>query len=112
MNEKNWDELTMRIDDMYTIDVRDKFTEQLPDNPKYKRAIERIEFEKDNIKYRIDNIESPAILDKKTIYHHRGPADHVEYIYDSEETSKKIVFYRQMPDGYWNEISPEEMMSD
>lgn len=111
MNEKNWDELTMRIDDMYTIDATDKLVEKLPDNPKFSRTIERIEFEKDNQKYRIENIEGPAILDKKTIYHHRGPADHVEYVYDESETSKKVIFYRQLPDGIWNEISPEEMMS-
>ena len=111
MNDTAWEELVNRIDEMYTIDSSTRLVEKLEDSPKLSRTIQRIEFEKDNVKYRIDNIESPKINDKKSFYHHRGAANRVEYKYDPEETSKKVVFYKKLSDGHFNEISPEEMMS-
>lgn len=111
MNDTAWEELVNRIDEMYTLDNSTRVVEKLEDNPKLSKTIQRIEFEKDNVKYRIDNVESPKINDKKTFYHHKGTADRVEYIYDPEETSKKVIFYRKLADGDYNEISPEEMMS-
>jgi hypothetical protein len=111
MNDNAWEELVNRIDEMYEIDDSTRVVEKLEDNPKFSRTIQRIEFEKDNTKYRIENIESPKINDKKTFYHHRGAANRVEYEYDPEETSKKVIFYKMLPDGHYNEISPEDMMS-
>ena len=111
MSDKAWEELINLLDEKYTVDITNKFTEKLEDNPKFTKTIERIEFEKDNIKYRIDRVTSPLILDKKTHYSHRGSANHIEYIYDPDETSSKVVFYQQLADGHYNEISPEAMLS-
>jgi len=111
MGEKAWDELINLIDEKYQIDSSDRLQEDVEDHPELKRIIERIEFEKDNIKYRIDRVTSPAIIDKKTHYHHRGSANRIEYVYDPEEITTKVVFYKQLSDGHYNEISPESMLS-
>lgn len=110
MSDKAWDELINLIDEKYHIDSSDRLTEKLEDDGALTRTIERIEFEKDNVKYRIDRITGPLILDKKTHYHHRGSANRIEYVYDPEETSTKVVFYQQLADGHFNEISPESML--
>lgn len=111
MSDKAWEELTDLIDKKYQIDLNDRIVEKLEDNPNLQKTIERIEFEKDNIKYRIDRVESPAIIDRKTHYHHRGSANRVEYVYDPEETTTKVFFYQKLPSGSYNEISPESMLS-
>ena len=111
MSDKAWDDLISLIDDKYQIDLSDTLSEAIEDHKELKKTIQRIEFEKDNIKYRIDRVTSPAIIDKKTHYHHRGSANRIEYVYDPEETTSKVVFYRQLSDGHYNEISPEDMLS-
>jgi hypothetical protein len=32
-------------------------------------------------------------------------------VYDPVETSTKVFFYKQLPDGNYNEIAPEDLMS-
>ena len=111
MTDKAWEDLTDLVDNQYTIDNSDRRTEQLEDNHELSRTIESIEFERDNVKYKIERTTSPRIVDKKTHFHQRGTASRVEYVYDPEDTSSKVTFYKQLADGYWNEITPEEPMS-
>jgi hypothetical protein len=108
MNDNTWDELVTRIDEMYTIDDSTRVVEKLEDNPKLSKTIQRIDFEKDNVKYRIENIESPKINDKKTFYHHKGAANRVEYEYDPEETSKKVIFTKCSPTGITTKFLPKK----
>jgi len=111
MSDKGWDDLINLIDEKYGIDSSDRLSEKLEDDGALKKTIERIDFEKDNIKYRIERVTSPAIIDKKTHYHQKGSADRVQYVYDPEETSTKVLFYKQLADSNYNEISPEDMLS-
>lgn len=111
MSDKAWDDLISLIDDKYRIDNSNTFEEPIEDHKDLNRTIQRIEFEKDNTKYRIDRVTSPAIVDKKTHYHHRGSANRIEYVYNPEETTTKVMFFQQQGDGYYNEISPESMLA-
>ncbi len=111
MNDRAWEELVDLIDDQYTIDNSNRKEEALEDNKKLKQIIESIEFEKDNIKYKIDRVTGPRIIDKKTFYSGHGSANRMQYVYDPEETSSKVVFYKQLADGNFNEISPEDLMT-
>jgi len=109
MSDRAWDDLITLLDDKYHLDENKRFKEPLEDKPDLERTIERIEFTKDNESFRIDRVTSPTIVDRKTFYHHRGSADRVEYTYDPEETSNKVLFYKQSAGGY-EEISPESML--
>ncbi|MBI2797864.1 hypothetical protein HYX70_01015 [Candidatus Saccharibacteria bacterium] len=111
MTNRAWDELIDLIDEKYQIDNSNRKTEPLEDNKDLTRTVESIEFEKDNVKYKIERIAGPVIIDKKTFYHQTGSANRVQYVYDPEETSTKVVFYRGQPDGYWNEIQAEDLLS-
>lgn len=111
MNDRAWEELIDKIDELYQIDRTGKRGEALEDNNKLKRLIESIEFERDNSKYKIERVTSPAIVDKKTYYSRVGGAHRLENIYDPKETTKKVLFFKAQPDGYWNEITPEELLS-
>ena len=112
MSDKAWEELIDLIDNKYQVDTSDRREEPLEDNRKLKQVVETIGFEKDNVKYKIERITSPRIVDKKTFYSGQGTANRLQYVYDPEETSTKLVFYKQLPDGNFNEISPEDLMAD
>ena len=111
MNDRAWGELVDLIDEQYVIDNSNRREESLKDDKKLKQTVESIEFEKDNIKYRIERITGPRIIDRKTFYSGHGSANRIQYVYDPEETSSKVVFYKQLADGHYNEISPEDLMS-
>lgn len=112
MNDRAWEELIDLIDNKYEVDVSDRREEALEDNKKLKQTIESIGFEKDNIKYKIERITSPRVVDKKTFYSGQGTANRLQYVYDPEETSTKVYFYKQLLDGNYNEITPEELMAN
>ena len=111
MNDRAWGELVDLIDEQYVIDSSKRREEPLEDDKKLKQTVESIEFEKDNIKYKIERITGPRIIDRKTFYSGHGSANRIQYVYDPEETSSKVVFYKQLADGHYNEISPEDLMA-
>jgi len=110
VSDKAWEDLIDLVDSKYTIDSTEKKQQPVEDNHKLSQTIEAIGFEKDNIKFKIERITGPRIIDKKTFYSGQGSANRVQYIYDPEETSSKVVCYKQLPDGHFNEISPEDLM--
>ena len=110
MNDRAWGELVDLIDEQYNIDNSNRREESLEDDKKLKQTVESIEFEKDNIKYKIERVTGPRIIDRKTFYSGHGSANRIQYVYDPEETSSKVVFYKQLADGHYNEISPEDLM--
>lgn len=110
MNDRAWEELVDLIDQKYDIDTSYQREEPLPDNKDLSRMVETIEFERDNQKFKIERVTSPAIIDKKTYYHKVGGAARVENVYDPEATTKRVAFYKKTTDDYWNEITPEELL--
>ena len=110
MNDRAWGELVDLIDEQYTVDDSSRREEPLEDDKKLKQTVESIEFEKDNIKYKIERVTGPRIIDRKTFYSGHGSVNRIQYVYDPEETSSKVVFYKQLADGHYNEISPEDLM--
>ena len=111
MSDKAWEDLVDLIDNKFTIDRSESKEEGIEGEPKLKNKISSIYFEKDNIKYRIDRVVGPRIIDKKTFYSGHSAANHSKYVYDPSEESSKVLFYKQLADGNYNEISPEDLMS-
>ena len=110
MTDHAWEKLVDMIDTKFEIDKHAKSEEAIDGQPSLKRHIDAIFFEKDNQKYKIERVTSPAIKDTKTHYVHRGAAQRVQQNYDPHETSSKVIFYKAEADGYYNEISPEDMI--
>ncbi|MDD5527825.1 MAG: hypothetical protein PHO56_02495 [Patescibacteria group bacterium] len=72
--------------------------------------IDFIEFESPIGKIRLELIEKPLVLGKKTIYSHRGGSDTgVEYLYSPTEKSSRLGIYKwdDAQDG-WLEINAEK----
>jgi hypothetical protein len=111
MSDKAWEDLIDLIDSQYTIDKTERDERPLEDDPKLKKIVESIYFEKDNVKFKIERTVGPRVIDKKTFYSGQGVANHAKYVYDPSETSSKVLFFKQLADGNFNEIPPEDLMA-
>lgn len=110
MNEGRWDNLIDLIDDRFGVDRHAKTEEDVEDAPGLKRQIHAVYFTKDNKSYKVERITSPAVLDTKTHYVHRGAAQRVEHIYDPHETVSRVAYQRQNASGDWKEIGLEDLL--
>jgi hypothetical protein len=71
--------------------------------------VDFIEFQSPLGKTRLEFIVKPIVLDKKTVYSHRGGSDTgVEYVYSPTEKSSRLAVYKwDDDDGEWLEISAD-----
>ncbi len=70
--------------------------------------IEFIVFKSPLGKVRLEYVEKPVILDKKTTYSKRiGSETKVDYIYSEEEKSRQMIAYKwNEEDDSWEEMNP------
>lgn len=110
MSDQAWEQLVDLIDQKYGIEKHKKHTEKLAGKQKLEKLHDEIIFEKDGEIYKVDRVTSPAVVNTKTLYAHRGTAQRVEHEYDPAEFVHRVEFYRQSGSGDWREISPEDLM--
>lgn len=60
------------------------------------RLLRVLVLKKNNVKFKIERITSPRVIDKKTFYSGQGTANRLQYVYDPEEISTKVLFYKQL----------------
>ena len=72
--------------------------------------IDFVEFNSPLGKTRLEFIEKPIVLDKKTTYSHRGGSDTgVEFVYSPTEKSARLIVYKWDDDANdWLEINAEK----
>ena len=72
--------------------------------------VDFIEFTSPLGRTRLEYVEKPVILDKKTTYSHRGGSDTgVEYVYSTTERSARLMIYRwDDAANDWEEINAEK----
>lgn len=109
MSDRAWEDLVDRIDVNFGITHSRKFEEAIEGERELKNTIDRIDFTRGGQPYRIERISSPAVVDKKTTYNKTGIATSSHVLYDANELTHKVLFYR-MDDETPVEISPEDLL--
>ncbi|HTX86697.1 MAG TPA: hypothetical protein VMC41_01350 [Candidatus Nanoarchaeia archaeon] len=106
MTKEKWEAIKGKILDANQ--VIDKGTEHYDEEGGV--DIDFIEFTSPLGKTRLEFVEKPIVLDKKTTYSHRGGSDTgVEYIYSSTEKSARLKIYRWDDSaGEWEEVNAEK----
>lgn len=110
MSDKAWMELTDLIETKYGINSANNFKSPLDDKPELEKTVNEIIFTRDGLQYKIMRTTSPRIIDKKTIYRGHGNAKNVENIYDPDEVSVRVDFYK-LSNQEWIDIKPEELLN-
>lgn len=103
-DDKAWERIVDAIDVKFGVSEHGHQTRKIVDAPHLTQNVSFIVFERNGQDFRIERIQGPAIIDKKTIGAKRAGAEvRYQYIYDPEETSIKTVMYRAVGDD-WQEI--------
>jgi hypothetical protein len=106
MTREKWETIKGNILDNFT--VENKGQEHYDDEGGV--DLDFIEFKSPLGKIRLELIEKPVVLGKKTLYSHRGGSDTgVEYLYSPDEKSVRMEAYKwDEGENDWVEISPEK----
>ena len=103
MTNEKW--LTIKGKILDTMEVVDKGLEHYDEEGGV--DVDFVEFNSPLGRTRLEFIEKPIVLDKKTTYSHRGGSDTgVEYVYSQTEKSARLAVYKWDDDnGDWLEIN-------
>jgi hypothetical protein len=107
MTREKWESVKGNILDNF--DILDKGTDSYEEEGGVE--VDFVEFNSPIGKTRLELIEKPIVLGKKTVYSHRGGSDTgVEYVYSPTEKSSHLVAYKwDEAENDWEEISTEKV---
>jgi hypothetical protein len=107
MTREKWETIKGKV--MDAMEVTDKGSEHYDEEGGV--DIDFIEFNSPLGKTRLEFLERPVVLDKKTVYSHRGGSDTgVEYVYSPTEKSARLIVYKWDDDANdWLEINAEKL---
>jgi hypothetical protein len=110
MTREKWETIKGNILDTFDVSVKgqEHFEEEGGVD------VDFLEFSSPLGKIRLELIEKPIVLDKKTLYSHRGGSDTgVEYVYSPTEKSSRLVAYKwSEDDNDWMEIEAKNFLND
>ncbi len=109
MSDRAWEDLIDRIDVNFGITASKKFEQPIEGERELTSTVDRIDFVRGGQPYRVERITAPAIIDRKTTYNKTGVATSTHVVYDPQELSHKVVFYR-LEGQEAVEISPEDLL--
>ena len=106
MTREKWESIKGKILDSFS--VINKGSEHYDDEGGV--DIDFVEFESPLGKTRLEFVEKPIVLDKKTIYSHRGGSNTgVEYLYSPTEKSARLKVYNwNENENDWVEVNAEK----
>ncbi len=109
MNDPGWDKIVDAIDAKFGVKNHGRKTEPLEDRADLNQTVSFIVFEKGEETYKLERVEKPAVVDRKTFGGHSGTAGRrIENIYDEEAVSHHTNFYKQAGED-WEIVNPEEL---
>ena len=110
MEDRAWDRIMDAIDARYGIKTHGRNTRPVADDHALEEKVAFITFEKNGQTLKVERVQGPAIIDRKTIGARRaGSSVHYQNVYDPNETSLRTIVYRQDPVGEWEEVSLEAL---
>lgn len=110
MSDRAWEELLDLIDEKFGIDSLQTQKQPLADNPELSETVVTVSFERSGQAYRFVRTIRPRVIDKKSYFHRTGGAQRVENVYDPDETTAFVSFYKKQGSD-WQEISPESFLN-
>jgi hypothetical protein len=106
MTREKWESIKGKVLDAFT--VSDKGTEHYDEEGGV--DLDFVEFDSPIGKTRLEFVDKPIVLGKKTLYSHRGGSDTgVEYLYSPTERSARMIAYKwDDTQDDWLEISADK----
>jgi hypothetical protein len=106
-DDKAWDRIVDAIDTKFGLTGHGRTKRALADAPDLTEAVAHVTFDRDGHTYKLERVQGPAIIDRKTVGARRaGATTHMQNVYDPHETSFRTNLYRQTGAGEWEQIDP------
>jgi hypothetical protein len=109
-DDKAWDRIVDAIDTKFGLTRHGRAKRPVADAPNLTEAVAFVEFGRAGEHYKLERVQGPAIIDRRTMGARRaGAATRVENVYDPHETSFRTKLYRQTGAGEWEQIDPNAL---
>jgi hypothetical protein len=109
-DDHSWDRIVDAIDTKFGLTGHGRQNRPVADASHLTESVAFVTFVKDGTTFKLERIQGPAIVDRKTVGARRaGSSVHFENVYDPHETSLRTKMYQQEPSGEWTEIAPESL---
>ncbi len=103
-DDKAWDRIVDAIDTKFGLIKHGRTTRAVADAPDLTEHVSFVIFSRDGEKLKLERVQGPAIIDRKTMGARRaGASTRVENIYDPSETSLRTNVFRENGDD-WESI--------
>jgi hypothetical protein len=103
-DDKAWDRIADAIDAKFGLIEHGRSKRPVADAQDLTEHVSFIVFERDGERYKIERVQGPAIIDRKTIGARRaGATVRMENIYDPDEISFRTLLYKHSG-GEWEQI--------
>jgi glucose dehydrogenase len=107
--DKAWDRIVDAIDTKFGVKDHGRSKRPVADQQDLTEKVAFITFDREGDTYKLERVQGPAIIDRKTIGARRaGASVRYQNVYDREETSFRTNLYRQEA-GEWSQLDPKEL---
>jgi hypothetical protein len=109
-DDKAWDRIVDAIDTKFGLTSHGRAKRPVADAPELTEAVSHVIFDRDGQTFKLERVQGPAIIDRKTMGARRAGAEtHMQNVYDPDETSFRTNLYRQDAAGEWEAIDPSAL---
>lgn len=107
--DRAWDRIVDAIDIKFGIIKHGREKRPLEDAQNLTEDISFIIFDRNDERYKMERVSSPAITDRRQVGARRiGGETHMQNSYDANEVARKTILLREDGDE-WTEISPDSL---
>jgi hypothetical protein len=108
-DDKAWDRIVDAIDQKFGLKSHGRGKRPVPDAPDLTEHVSYVVFERAGEEFKLERIQGPAIVDRKTMGARRaGATTRVENVYDVSETSFRTNLFRKRGED-WDPIDPSAL---
>ncbi len=105
--DRAWDRIVDAIEAKFGIKTHGRTTRPVEEGSDLIEKVAYITFTRDGQDFKLERVEGPAIIDRKTIGAKRaGAVTHIQTVYDPTETSFKTNLFRKDENGEWQPLDP------
>lgn len=107
--DRAWDRIVDAVEQKFGLEEHGRTKRAMEDAPELTEYVSFVIFNRDGEKLKLERVQSPAIVDRKTMGARRsGAVTRVENVYDPDEVSFQSNLYRW--DGVeWESIDPSTL---
>jgi hypothetical protein len=108
-DDRAWDRIVDAIEQKFGLVEHGRSKRPVEDDSDLTEYVSFVVFDRDGERYKVERVQGPAIIDRKTMGARRaGATVRMENVYDPDEVSFRTNLYKD-DGGEWESIDPKEL---